>query len=156
VILPIYPVETTLPQRPPMMLIDQIVARETGKITVSMTVHAKALFYRPGQGMPVHVALEWMAQACAAYAGSDARDGGGVPRLGFLLGTRDFRATRAWFAEGERLYVGAQLDYHDEDLARFSCGVAEVRDGPAVVQASLTVFHPRDATAVIGRVDASP
>lgn len=155
--LPIYPIETTVPHRPPMMLIDEIVARAPDRITVCVTVRATSLFYRQRQGMPAHVALEWMAQACAAYAGCDARDGGGAPRLGFLLGTRDFCASRAWFAEGERFYAIAVLDYHDDELGNFSCMVAESLDGSAVARASLTVFHPRDSGAVLaGQAGAAP
>ena len=57
---------------------------------------------------------------------------GGAVKIGFLLGTRDFRATRTWFAEGERLYVRAHLEYHDAELANFACEVAELA-GRAVV-----------------------
>jgi predicted hotdog family 3-hydroxylacyl-ACP dehydratase len=145
-----YPIQDTLPHRPPMILIDEIVAREPGSITVAVTVRPQALFFQPGRGMPVHVVLEWMAQACAAYGGADARDAGGTPRVGFLLGTRDFRATRSWLSEGERFEVKTVLDFHDDELASFSCEVSDTRDGQSVARASLTVFHPRDARSVVG------
>jgi predicted hotdog family 3-hydroxylacyl-ACP dehydratase len=144
-----YPIQDTLPHRPPMVLIDEIVARKPGRITVAVTVRPPELFFRPGRGMPVHVALEWMAQACAAYGGADARDAGCTPRIGFLLGTRDFRATRSWLSEGERFEVEAVLDFHDDELASFSCEVTDARDGRSVARASLTVFHPRDAQGVV-------
>jgi predicted hotdog family 3-hydroxylacyl-ACP dehydratase len=64
-----------------------------------------------------HVALEWIAQACAAFGGSEALDEGYAVRISFLLGTRDFRAERAWFAEAEHLYVRVRLEYRDEALA---------------------------------------
>lgn len=148
--LPIHPVESVVPQRPPMILIDEVVAREAGGITVLVTIRPTCLFFRPGRGMPSHVALEWMAQACAAFAGSEALDAGGAVKVGFLLGTRDFRASRAWFAAGERLYVRVRLEYHDDELANFACEVAEQPEGPAVARASLNVFHPHDASALIG------
>lgn len=147
--LPRYPIEDTVPHRPPMILIDEIVAREPGRITAAVTVRPDALFFRPGQGMPMHLALEWMAQTCAAYGGAEARDAGGTPRIGFLLGSRDFRATRSWLADGERFEITAVLDFHDDDLASFSCDLSD-RDGQSVASASLTVFHPRDPGSVLG------
>ena len=147
--LPRYPIQDTLPHRPPMVLIDEIVAREPGCIMVAVTVRPQELLFQPGRGMPVHVALEWMAQACAAYGGADARDSGGTPRVGFLLGSRDFRATRSWLSEGARFEIKATLDFHDDELASFSCDVSDARDGQSVARASLTVFHPRDPRSVV-------
>jgi predicted hotdog family 3-hydroxylacyl-ACP dehydratase len=150
VTLPLYPIETVVPQRPPMILIDEIVAREAGRIVVEVTIRSTDLFFQPGRGVPSHVALEWMAQACAAFAGCEAIDDGGAPRIGFLLGTRDFWAPRAWFAEGERLYIGALLEYRDDELANFACEVTKSSNGQLLARASLNVYQPHDASAVIG------
>ena len=155
--LQIYPIERVVPQRPPMILIDEVVARQADGIVTLVTIRSGSLFFQPGRGMPSHVALEWMAQSCAAFAGSEALDEEDAVKVGFLLGTRDFRALRSWFAEGERLYVRARLEYHDNELANFACEVAEQVDGPAVARASLNVFHPHDAAAMVGgQPGASP
>jgi predicted hotdog family 3-hydroxylacyl-ACP dehydratase len=145
--LPLYPIASVVPQRPPMILIDDMLARAEGRITTSVTVRRDGLFFHPGRGVPSHVALEWMAQTCAAYAGADAREAGGAVRIGFLLGSRDFRTTRTWFGEGERFEIEARLEYHDNELGNFACQV--MADGSPVVTARLTVFHPDDAAAVI-------
>lgn len=147
--LPVYPVTSVVPQRPPMILIDEIVERRPGAITALVIVKPTGLFFQPGRGVPSYVALEWMAQACAAYAGSDALDLQGRVKVGFLLGTRDFRASRNWFAEGARVFVRATLVYHDAELGNFTCEVADAPDGPAIATASLNVFHPDDAQAII-------
>ncbi len=147
--LALYPVERVVPQRPPMILIDEVVSRRPDLMVATVTVRATDLFFQPARGTPSHVAIEWMAQTCAAFAGSKAIDEGGAVRIGFLLGTRDFRATQSWFAEGTRLFVRAHLEYHDNEIANFACEVAESPDGPALVAASLNVFHPQDAQAVI-------
>ena len=154
--LPIYPVESVVPQRPPMILIDEIVARQAESIVALVTIQPDGLFFQPGRGVPSHVALEWMAQACAAFGGSQALDEGGAVKIGFLLGTRDFRASRSWFAEGERLYVRALLEYRDGELANFACEVADSLEGPSLARASLNVYHPRDAAALIGSLTAPP
>ena len=154
--LPFYPIESVVPQRPPMILIDEIVDRQANGIMVCVTIRADGLFFQPGRGMPSHVALEWMAQACAAFAGSEALDSGGAVKIGFLLGTRDFRAARTWFAEGERLYVRARLEYRDNEAANFACEVAGSPEGVSLARASLNVYHPHDAFALIGSPAAPP
>jgi predicted hotdog family 3-hydroxylacyl-ACP dehydratase len=156
VTLPLHPIESVVPQRPPMILIDEIVARGADRIVVLVTIRPTGLFFQPDRGVPSHVALEWMAQACAAFAGCEALDAGGAVRIGFLLGTRDFQAVRAWFAEGERLYVRALLEYRDNELANFACEVADSPDGPSLARASLNVYHPHDAAALIGSQAAPP
>jgi predicted hotdog family 3-hydroxylacyl-ACP dehydratase len=137
-----YPVEDVLPHKPPMILIGEIVAREADALMVHVTVERTGFFFQPGRGVGSHVALEWMAQACGAFAGSQARDKGEPVRIGYLLGTRDFRAHRAWFGEGERLAVIARLQYQDEEFANFACEVRAAADSQPLVTATLNVFHP--------------
>ena len=148
--LPLYPIESVVPQCPPMILIDEIVAREPERIVVLVTIRPTGLFFQPGRGVPSHVALEWMAQACAAFAGCEALDGGSAVKIGFLLGTRDFSAARIWFAEGECLYVRARLEYRDDQVANFACEVADSLEGPSLARAGLNVYLPHDAFALIG------
>ena len=95
VTLALHPVESIVPQRPPMVLIDEVVARQADEITVQCDGPADwpVLPSRVG-ACRSHVALEWMAQACAAFAGSEAIDGDRPVKVGFLLGTRDFHANR--------------------------------------------------------------
>jgi predicted hotdog family 3-hydroxylacyl-ACP dehydratase len=154
--LPLYPIESVVPHRPPMMLIDEIVSRQADGIVAMVAIRRAGLFFQPGRGVPSHVALEWMAQTCAAFAGCEAIDNGGAVRIGFLLGTRDFCASRAWFAEGERLYVRARLEYRDDELANFACEVTDSLEGPSVARANLNVYQPHDAATLIGGHAAPP
>lgn len=152
--LPLYPIDDVVPQKPPMRLIDEIVVREAEGITCAVTVRADGLFFQPGHGIPAHVALEWMAQTCAAFAGCEALDDDGAVKIGFLLGTRDFRSSQRWFAEHERLHVQAHLEYRDDEFASFACTLVNAAGGPVLAQAGLNVFHPRDAAAVIASQSA--
>jgi predicted hotdog family 3-hydroxylacyl-ACP dehydratase len=147
--LPVYPVELVLPHRQPMIWIDEVVARRSDSIVATVTIRPTDLLFQAGKGIPSYVAIEWMAQTCAAFAGSQALDEETAVKIGFLLGTRDFRATESWFAEGTPFHVTAQLAYHDAEMANFACEVAESLEGPVVATASLNVFHPRDAKALI-------
>lgn len=147
--LPIYPIDQVVPQKSPMQLIDEIVERQAEELTCALTVRADSLFFRAGRGVPAHVALEWMAQTCAAFAGCESCDAGRTVRIGFLLGTRDFHATQRWFAENDRLHVHARLEYRDDEFASFTCRLLRAVDGSVLAQASLNVFHPPDAAAVV-------
>jgi hypothetical protein len=70
-----------------------------------------------------------------------AERGRNPPRLGFLLGTRRYLATRAWFVDGERLVVSSELAWRDEEIGVFDC---LIRSGDDVVaQAQLIVSEPK-------------
>ena len=43
--LPFYPIESVVPQRPPMILIDEIVARQADGIVVCVTIRPTGLFF---------------------------------------------------------------------------------------------------------------
>jgi predicted hotdog family 3-hydroxylacyl-ACP dehydratase len=147
--LDLYAPEQVLPHARPMILIDALVAREAERLVASLEVRADSLFFRPPHGVAAHVSIEWMAQCCAAWAGARALDEGRQVDLGFLLGTRDFRAEVDWFAAGERLYVTAELEFQDEEMGSFRCRTARRRGGEPVASARLSVYQPRDVAAFL-------
>ena len=128
-----------LPHRPPMILIDEIVHYDDASVVAGVTVREASLF-REAAGVPCHVGLEYMAQACGAHVGALARDRGEPARVGFLLGARQYRAHVAWFRLGERLLVSAKVIYHDQQMGAFDCRI-EV-DGRLVAEAQLNVYQP--------------
>ena len=65
-----------------------------------------------------------MAQACGVFAGLQARARGEPVRVGFLLGTRRYLASRPWFADGETLEVTARLVLRDGPMAVFDCRIS--------------------------------
>jgi predicted hotdog family 3-hydroxylacyl-ACP dehydratase len=142
-----------LPHRPPMILLDEIVSCDQASLVAAVTVGETTLF-RESEGVPVHVGLEYMAQACGAYAGAVARDGGRPVRIGFLLGTRQYRAHVAWFRLGDRLTVSATLLYQDEQMGAFDCRI-EVR-GRLAAEAQLNVYQPDPAELSALGSDAAP
>lgn len=147
--LALYPMERILPHARPMILIDEVIARSPERLVAAVDVRADSLFFRAPHGIAAHVSIEWMAQCCAAWAGAQALDQGRKVDVGFLLGTRDFRADVDWFAEGERLYVAAELEFQDEEMASFRCRTCRQPDADAVVSARLNVYQPRDVEAFL-------
>lgn len=132
-----------LPHDPPMVLLDRVDTWDATGLTAAVTVTPATRFVDPNQGVPAHVGLEWMAQACAAFAGVTARSDGQPIRLGFLLGTRDFAAGRSWFQLGETLVVSVRQVLHEGGMAVFDCRIDAGETKCA--SARLTVFQPDDA-----------
>ena len=65
-------------------------------------------------------------------------------RVGFLLGTRRYLASRPWFAEGETLEVTARLVLRDGPMAVFDCRISA--GGGALASAHLTLYQPDQAS----------
>jgi len=148
---PLYPIDSLLPHARPMILLDRVVERQADAIVTELEIRPGLPFFRTGQGIAAHIALEWMAQACGAHVGAVARDSGGEVRVGFLLGTREFKSSRDWFVAGETVLVGARLVFHEGETAVFDCWVmpAGHSSGEAIASAQLTVYQPADVAAML-------
>lgn len=136
-----YPIAALLPHKAPMILLDRVIGMDRQSLEAAVRVAAGRPFFEEGRGMPAHVALEWMAQACGAWAGAQALDAGAKIKLGLLLGTRNFRAARAWLEEGRMFTVQASLNYMDNEIGVFDCSVTDMASGAEVAVAQLTVYQ---------------
>jgi predicted hotdog family 3-hydroxylacyl-ACP dehydratase len=134
-----YAVAELLPHQPPMILIDEILGYDETSLTAGVRVTPESLFLEE-EGVPVHVGFEYMAQACGAFAGIMARERGETVRIGFALGTRQYRAHLPFFRRGDRLEVRVSLLYRDEQMGAFSCRI-EVA-GALAAEAQLSVYQP--------------
>lgn len=140
-----YPIDALLAHRPPMLLLDKVVAYDDTTIVASVTITESSLFLTR-EGVPGHVAIEYMAQACGAFAGAQALDAGEPVKIGFLLGTRMCRVLRPWCRVGDRLTVTASIVFRDEQMAAFDCRI-EI-DGQLAADAQLKVYQPDDAQLI--------
>ncbi len=133
------PLAELVPHRAPMLLLEQVLAAGETTLQASLTIAPDTEFLE-AEGVPAHIGIEYMAQACAAFAGHRARTEGAAPRIGFLLGSRRFVMHRPWFRLGETLLVSVSLVYQDEAMGSFT-GRIEVAGGLAA-EADMTVFEP--------------
>ena len=141
-----------LPHAGPAVLLDEVVACTDTGLLAEVTIHPGSPFLQDN-GVPAHVGIEYMAQACGAFSGARALRAGGSPRMGFLLGTRRYLATRAWFVDGERLEVEVALVYSDDDVGVFDCAI---RSGNEVIAtAQLIVTEPKSVAGLLGRQDGT-
>lgn len=143
-------VEELLPHAGPAVLLSDVIGCSDTGVRVGVTLHRGSPFFQ-ADGVPAHVGIEYMAQACGVFSGIQAKRGGAAPRMGFLLGTRHYRATRAWFRDGERLVVAADLVYFDDEIGMFDCAIHS--GYTLVADARLVVAEPRDAATMLGRRD---
>ncbi|MDY0873336.1 ApeP family dehydratase [Dongia rigui] len=141
-----YPVTDLLPHSGRMVLLDRVSGFTDAAIEADLRVRSDNIFFERGQGVAAHIAIEWMAQACGAFVGLEARRQNLPVRIGFLLGTRNFSATRAWFREGEQLVVRAELVFRDGETGVFDC---TLRGADVLARAQLTLHQPVDLAAVL-------
>jgi predicted hotdog family 3-hydroxylacyl-ACP dehydratase len=127
-----------LPHRPPMILLDEVVDEAPETLAASVTIRAGAAFVTE-LGAPAHVGIEYMAQACGAWVGLAARRAGNEPALGYLLGTRRFRAEIEHFPLGARLLVRVAVSFRDGPLGVFDCTISDAA-GRELAAASLTLM----------------
>jgi predicted hotdog family 3-hydroxylacyl-ACP dehydratase len=132
-------IEAVVPHDHPMILLDEVVACDDERLVAALTIRESSLFLEQ-EGVPAHIGLEYMAQACGAYAGTHALRAGEAVRIGFLLGTRRYTAHVPWFRRGERLAVSAAMVYRDEEMGVFACRI-EI-DGLLAAEAQLSVYQP--------------
>ena len=134
-----------------MILLDRVIDWTPNNLTAEVLINRKVPFFT-NDGVPVHVAIEYMAQACGAFVGVEALQHGRAPRLGLLLGTRNFCGYQPWFCEGDRLRVTVEVVYRDDEMGLFDCTVAHAERDELVASARLTVFQPADGST-IGNID---
>ena len=136
-----WPVAELLPHDGDMVLLDELLEQRPTGVTVGLTVRSDGLFDDNGR-VPSWVGIEYMAQAIGAYAGLQAKQAGQPVKLGFLVGTRRYRAERPWFSCGERLTVTVdEVLQGDNGLSVFECTIA---GNDLSITANLNVFQPED------------
>lgn len=136
------PIEEVVPHKPPMVLLDRIVAYGKDSVTCEVDIHEGVPFFEKAGdqvGVPAVVGLEYMAQCIAAFAGMGARTEGVPKRIGLLLGCRELRLYTDTFAAGETLVVDARRTWGESDLGSFNCKIE--RGGRTVVSGMLTVYQ---------------
>lgn len=135
-----------LPHAGTAVLLDAILAWDDGHLAAGVTVRPDSAFCG-ADGVPAHIGIEYMAQACGAYSGAVARGTGGAPRLGFLLGTRGYKAQRDHFPPGSELRVEVDLVFSDAEVGMFDCRI--LCDGTSVAAAQLVVAQLANGTALM-------
>lgn len=133
-----------VPHRGAMSFLDRVESVDLAdeSVIVSFTVSKDHILW-DGKGVPGWVAIEFMAQACAALTGAAdmARSPGEPPRIGFLLGTRRLDLGLERFEPGRRYTVKAKREFGDDTTSAFSCTIS--LDGESIASATLNAYRPK-------------
>ncbi|MCB9566572.1 MAG: hypothetical protein H6710_05060 [Myxococcales bacterium] len=135
-------VAVMLPHRPPMVLIDAVVAYEGDTITCRRTIAADEPYVEEGGVVPAAVAIEYIAQAVAVQRGVDGWLRGLPVSKGVLAAARALELHVDALAVGDELTIRAQALGQMAHIASFR-GVVE-RRGEVVAEAQIQVAEVGD------------
>ncbi|RQO55862.1 3-hydroxylacyl-ACP dehydratase [Paucibacter sp. KBW04] len=137
-------VRELVPHAGRMSLLSGLLSHSGESLEAEVRISDDDLFFDPQLGgVGAWLGIEYMAQAVAAWAGLQGRQRGEAPKIGFLLGSRKYTASRSVFALGDVLRVQVRREFQaDNGLGQFE-GQILIGDEP-VAQARLTVFGPPD------------
>jgi predicted hotdog family 3-hydroxylacyl-ACP dehydratase len=142
------PIADYLPHRPPMLLLDRVVEATEMRIVCEVAIQVDSPFCS-GAAVPSWVGIEYMAQSVGVLAGWRALEKRLSVRIGFLVGTRDYRCHVPQFHVGDVLRVTADAELMpDEGLAVMRCTLHDAL-GTLLAEATLLVFQPDDLDAYL-------
>lgn len=144
-------IRDVVPHSGRMVLLDRLVAFDGESLAADVLIRPDALFAGE-QGIGAWVGVEYMAQAVAALAGLEARQGGGRARIGYLVGARHYSCNVPYFPLGTPLRISVRRDGPaDLRLGSFACSIT----GEGIVaEATITVFQPDTPDLSINGVNA--
>ena len=132
-----------VPHRGMMVLLDRLLEENAELVRAEYTPRADAWYADTNGNMPGWFGIELMAQAIAAHAGLDARRKGGPPKIGFLLGTRRYKASAPSFQAGTPLTVTVQMSFREENgLGAYECRIESAT--AELASATIKAFEPPD------------
>ena len=143
-----------LPHSVPMVLIDEVlnVDMENQIVKTSVKIHDNKIFFNKEiNGISPLVGIEFMAQTIGCYAYYKA--GKTIPKIGFLLGTRQYENKLEKFENGKTYILTAREIYGDNELVSFECLIynegEDENSENYVAKATINAFQPKDVEKYI-------
>ena len=134
-----HPASEFVLHRDPMLLLDKLV--DIGHdFACCEWLEGPSEFADQEGRVPAYVGIERMAQCIAVHAGARAKAQGLPPPLGFLLGTRLFRSSVAYFEPGLKYTAFCRELVRDfNGMGSFACELK--LDNRCIATANLTVVE---------------
>lgn len=138
---PTYSVADLVPHSGKMSLLNTIV--DYGEDWLHAEVHITPdSMFADTDGVPAWIGLEYMAQTIAAWSGLQERLNDGMPKIGFLLGSRNYQCSTDYFVTGQSLLLKVHLEIlGGNGLNVFNC---ELQGQGVSASAVVNVFQPDD------------
>jgi predicted hotdog family 3-hydroxylacyl-ACP dehydratase len=129
-----------LPHRPPMLLLDRLLAGDSTFARAEASVDADHRFFEEGKGVPAWALVELFAQTAALIGGLKSRAEGVPVPQGFLLGTRRLECPVSHVPAETKLVIEARTEFADgSGMGAYHCRI--LNEG-LPVECVLTVFAP--------------
>lgn len=148
------PAQNCLPHSAPMVLIDKVlnVDIENQIVKTSVKIHDDKIFFNKEiNGISPLVGIEFMAQTIGCYAYYKA--GKTIPKIGFLLGTRQYENKLEKFENGKTYIITAREIYGDNELVSFECLIynegEDENSENYIAKATINAFQPKDVEKYI-------
>lgn len=148
------PAQNCLPHSAPMVLIDKVlnVDIENQIVKTSVKIHDNKIFFNKEiNGISPLVGIEFMAQTIGCYAYYKA--GKTIPKIGFLLGTRQYENKLEKFENGKTYIITAREIYGDNELVSFECLIYNEGEDENpenyIAKATINAFQPKDVEKYI-------
>ena len=148
------PAQNCLPHSAPMVLIDEVlnVDMKNQIVKTSVKIHDDKIFFNKEiNGISPLVGIEFMAQTIGCYAYYKA--GKTIPKIGFLLGTRQYENKLEKFENGKTYIITAREIYGDNELVSFECLIynegEDENSGNYIAKATINAFQPKDVEKYI-------
>ena len=147
-----------LPHSAPMVLIDEVlnVDMENQIVKTSVKIHDDKIFFNKEiNGISPLVGIEFMAQTIGCYAYYKA--GKTIPKIGFLLGTRQYENKLEKFENGKTYIITAREIYGDNELVSFECLIYNEGEDENpenyVAKATINAFQPKDVEKYVKELE---
>jgi predicted hotdog family 3-hydroxylacyl-ACP dehydratase len=132
------PIEQLVPHRRPMLLLDSVSSGDEKHIECSVTLRDDSPFVEGGRVRST-LAIEYMAQCVAAWAGLQGHATHEPIRIGYLIGAREITLEVDHFFVGDHLRVEATKVWGDMVLGHFACAVH--RGSETLASGTLNVYR---------------
>lgn len=108
----------------PMLFLDSVLEMGSEHCRTEKVVNPEDWFALKDGSMPAWVGIELMAQTIAAWSGHEKFVNGGLPKPGYLLGTRRYKSKSPSFPPGTKLEIEIKQEFRDSSgLGAFECKV---------------------------------
>ncbi len=122
-----------------MILIDSVAAQGPASTRSTVRIGEDSMFYEAPHGVPSYFGIEYIAQTVAAHAGLRALRRGEPVRVGFLLGTREYKCAESWFRLGAQLTIDVSPVLETTDVSKFRGVIADQLRGE-LADCAVTVY----------------
>ncbi len=134
------PIEALIPHRGEAVLLSKVVSHTPDETVCAAHVEPTGLYASADGNVPAVFSVEYLAQVVAVHAGLAVADEG-APRIGLLLGARDYRIAVPCLGSKQELLACARRVWGSAaGLVAFDCELRDERTGAVLARGRLSCY----------------